>query len=163
MKPTKFLILPSLCIITIIILGMWVSTQWVAALLGYPPQLGQPWTMGVIRRLPTTFIIWWLKYGVYAQKQFDLASTTTYIRVLLGCCSCMATPDQAEKPPTWICKVGRIKDIKESGLLNNKGVVLGLTQDGQYLRHDGQARLVMAPTRSGRCRYHHPYPADVAS
>ncbi|HHZ19837.1 MAG TPA: IncP-type conjugal transfer protein TraG [Firmicutes bacterium] len=157
MKPTKFLILPSLCIITIIILGMWVSTQWVAALLGYPPQLGQPWTVwGNTPIYPPLFIIWWLKYGVYAQKQFDLASTATYIGVLLGVVAAVAMAlhrARQKKNPTYhgSARWAELRDIKESGLLNNKGVVLGLTQDGQYLRHDGPEHvLVMAPTRSGK-------------
>ena len=45
MTPTKFLIGQIAIVFAIMILGVWASTQWAAEMLGYQPQLGEPWFM----------------------------------------------------------------------------------------------------------------------
>ena len=43
MTPTKVLVGQALVVFTIIIGGLWISTQWAAAMLGYQWRLGPPW------------------------------------------------------------------------------------------------------------------------
>ncbi len=45
MTPTKILLGQTLVVFAIVFLGLWASTQWVAAMLGYQPELGLPWFM----------------------------------------------------------------------------------------------------------------------
>ena len=43
MTPTKLLIGQILIVFAIVIAGLWVATQWAAAMLAYQPELGRPW------------------------------------------------------------------------------------------------------------------------
>ena len=43
MTPTKILVGQILAVFAIVIGGLWASTQWAAAMLGYQPRLGHPW------------------------------------------------------------------------------------------------------------------------
>src|SRR3546814_9965781 len=43
MTPTKLLIGQALIVFAIVIGGVWATTQWTAAMLGYQPRLGAPW------------------------------------------------------------------------------------------------------------------------
>jgi type IV secretion system protein VirD4 len=50
MTPTKLLIGQILIVFAVVILGVWASTQWAAAMLGYQPELGAPFV--IIGHLP---------------------------------------------------------------------------------------------------------------
>jgi len=140
----------------IIILGVWVSTQQVAAALAYQPQL-EPilfyWDKTPI--YPPMFFNWWLKYGKIAPKQFNDASNYMFISVLFGVI-CLVGGLALDKKKEEVTHLGSAhwadeKNLKKSGLLNNKGVMIGTTEEGKYLRHNGSEHLmVMAPTRSGK-------------
>ena len=43
MTPTKLLIGQILIVFAIVIAGVWIATQWAAAMLAYQPELGAPW------------------------------------------------------------------------------------------------------------------------
>lgn len=159
MKPTKFLFLTSIIILTIPILGLWISTEWVAGMLGYQKQLGPP--VFVLFGFPIfkpKFLYWWYWYGVYAPKQFETAAIPTYISSTVSivfAITAALSRSRDKKEPTYqgSARWATIKDIEATDLLNNKGVVLGLTPEkkGRYLRHDGPEHImVMAPTRSGK-------------
>ncbi len=45
MTPTKLLIGQILAVFAMVILGVWVATQWAASMLGYQAQLGPAWTV----------------------------------------------------------------------------------------------------------------------
>jgi len=61
MTPTKLLIGQILIVFAIVLLGLWASTQWAAAMLGYQPQLGAPWfTIGELPFYrPWALFVWW--------------------------------------------------------------------------------------------------------
>lgn len=156
MKKAK--IITTLIIVFLIILaGMWISTQKVAALLGYQTALGPPLFISSGNPIyAPKFLFWWLKFGKYAPKQFDIASTATFIGAYAGTGFAIISKlwtKQRKEPTThgsarWADK----DDIEKSGLLTNQGVLLGVTKkEGRYLRQDGPEHImVMAPTRSGK-------------
>ena len=64
MTPTKLLIGQILVVLAIVMLGVWASTQWAAAMLGHQPELGAPWLMlGSLRVYrPWALFFWWYHY-----------------------------------------------------------------------------------------------------
>lgn len=138
----------------IMIAGVWVSTQQIAASLKYPRQFGKPLIINQKPIYGPYFFNWWLTYGKYASKQFDRAAPATFIGLVLGVGFLVSVRLLGEKKAEtshgtarWAAEA----DIQKTGLLNNQGVVLGLTKEGRYLRHNGAEHImVMAPTRSGK-------------
>lgn len=158
MNGRSVLIVPSLIIVFFMISGLAVATQWTASIFDYTPKLGPPlFTVGgVAVYTPTKFLYWWYVYGDYAPEEFKKASLAIHISVLLGLAFSfsMATfrARKKENPTShgsskWASK----KDIEKSGLLKGEGIILGLTEEGEYLRHDGpEHAITTAPTRSGK-------------
>jgi type IV secretion system protein VirD4 len=151
-----FLLSLALCGL-IILLGLEVSTQWIAALLHYPAQFGPAWLfVGGMPVYPPKFFIWWYWYGVYAPRLFDRAALATYGGVILGVGAVIGVGTRRDRNAKTATTHGSARwaerlDIKKAGLLEGKGVVLGLNDNGHYLRHDGPEHvMVMAPTRSGK-------------
>ncbi len=158
MTTTKARLFSLLAMFIITAAGVWIATQWVACLLGYQKALGSAWFVFYERPiyLPK-FFYWWIKYGNYAPKQFDLAATALFLVVICNVgvmiiTEVFAAKDKKEPTTYGSAHWANEKDIKKIGLFNNNGVVLGLNQkDGRYLRHDGPEHImVMAPTRSGK-------------
>lgn len=56
-----------------VLAGIWGATQWVAAALGYQPELGEP--IGIIHAVPVypplAFFWWWFSFDAYAPAIFD--------------------------------------------------------------------------------------------
>ena len=77
MTPTKLLIGQILVVFAILIAGLWVATQWCAAMLGYQPQLGPAWffLFGMPVYHPWAIFPWWYHYEAYAPQVFDKAGT----------------------------------------------------------------------------------------
>ena len=75
MTPTKFLIGQFAVVAAIILLGLWIATQWTADTLGYPPQLGPPWFMVGDWQIhkPWRLFQWWYAYEAYAPGVFNTA------------------------------------------------------------------------------------------
>ena len=143
------------CLLTITI-GLWISTQQVAEALHYQKQLGAP--LFIWRETPIytpKFLVWWYAYGKYLPQQFNEASNPTFLSLILGTIILGAGLAFKRKPKEhnyhgsarWADK----NDLKKTGLLDNQGVVLGVTENGEYIRHNGSEHLMlMAPTRSGK-------------
>lgn len=158
MKSTKFHLLTSLMIIAVFIAGLWASTQFAAKWLAYQPQLGPPLTVikGWPIYAPWKFLGWYFHYGAYAPKQFNNALIFTYLGSILGIflsfflsfvrarSDCKAT---SHGTADWATR----EDLKTAGLLEGKGVVIGISKDGTYLRHDGPEHVMaIAPPRTGK-------------
>src|SRR5258708_36971985 len=65
MSATKILWGQVTAVFAIVLITVWVATQWMAWRLGYQPQLGQPWFelwRGVPVYLPPAFFWWWYAY-----------------------------------------------------------------------------------------------------
>ncbi len=158
MTSSKIRLLSVMAMLIITLIGVWVSTQWVAKLLSYQKALGSEWFILHEKPIyPPKFLYWWIKYGTYAPKQFDLAATALFLAVVCNVgvmiiAEVLAAKDKKEPTTFGSAHWANEKDVKKIGLLNNNGVVLGLNKkDGRYLRHDGPEHImVMAPTRSGK-------------
>jgi len=145
MTPTKLLIGQIFVVFSIVVLGVWSATQWAAAMLGYQPQLGQPWH--VVGHVPVyrpwQLFDWWYHYDAYARHVF------------LACGAAIAGSLWRARQNQQVTTYGSSRwasrdEIEQAGLLGAAGVFLGrLGRD--YLRHDGPEHVMaFAPTRSGK-------------
>lgn len=158
MKPTKFLLFTSLMIIAVFVLGLWTSTQVVAKRLAYQPVLGPP--LLVIKGWPVyapwKFLSWYFHFGAYAPRQFENALWFSYLGSISGVIFAVylsLVRARRKKIPTshGTADWASVDDLKQAGLLNGEGIVIGESANGDYLRHDGPEHVItIAPTRSGK-------------
>ncbi len=59
-------------VFAIVLLAVWIATQWIAWRLGFQPQLGAPWfaLAGWPVYPPPAFLWWWFFYDAYAPHVF---------------------------------------------------------------------------------------------
>ncbi len=157
MTPTKLLLGQILIVLAMVVLGIWLATQWAALQLGYQPALGAPsfWAFGVAIYRPWQLFIWWFSYDAYAPAVFWRSGILAASSGLLGCltaiCGSVLRARQTHLVTTYgSARWATVKEIETAGLLRDAGVFLGrLGPD--YLRHDGPEHVVaFAPTRSGK-------------
>ena len=157
MTPTKLLIGQIAVVFAIVIAGVWASTQWAAAMLGYQPRLGTPWfdlgSWPIYR--PWQLFPWWYAYGAYAPHEFDRAGMLAAGSGLLGCAVAIVGSLWRARQNQFITTYGSsrwasAREVAAASLLEPHGVFLGsLTR--HYLRHDGPEHVMaFAPTRSGK-------------
>ena len=157
MTPTKLLIGQILTVLAIVTLGVWAATQWAAAMLGYQPELGQPWLVvgGVPLYGPWALFPWWYHFEAYAPEVFDKAGALAGASGFLGCGAAVGgslwRARQSGRVTTYgSARWASAKEIEAAGLCGERGVFLGRLRDS-YLRHDGPEHvLAFAPTRSGK-------------
>jgi type IV secretion system protein VirD4 len=170
----------ALALVSLLVLslaGLWVSTEYVAAGLHHPPEIGVPWA--VIGSLhvyaPWGWLVWSAIGASRAPTLFRDASGMTTIGAIAGCTAAAliagrrkpSGPSRAHGSSRWATTA----EIRRAGLLRETGVVLGQTNDavfrhtidaagrtqtvlrkaGRLLRHDGPEHVFcFAPTRSGK-------------
>lgn len=157
MTPTKLLIGQILIVFAIMILGVWASTQWAAAMLGYQSQLGVAWFQfaGFSVYRPWQIFIWWYEYDAYAPHIFDKAGALAAASGFLGCASAIGGSLWRARQSRLVTTYGSARwatarETHTAGLHGPKGVFLGKLRD-DYLRHDGSEHIMaFAPTRSGK-------------
>ena len=157
MTPTKLLIGQILVVFAIVIAGLWVSTQWAAAMLAYQPELGNAWfrLFGTPIYRPWAIFWWWYSYDAYAPHVFDKAGALAGASGFIGCGAAIAgslwRARQSRNVTTYgSARWARQREIEQAGLFNDAGVFLG-RQRSRYLRHDGPEHVMaFAPTRSGK-------------
>ena len=157
MTPTKLLIGQILIVFAIVIAGVWAATQWAAAMLAYPPDLGAPWLrIGDIPLYrPWALFGWWYHYEAYAPEIFDKAGMLAGASGFLGCGAAVAGSLWRARQSRFVTTYGSARwatqqEISRAGLYRDAGVMLGRSA-GQYLRHDGPEHVMaFAPTRSGK-------------
>jgi type IV secretion system protein VirD4 len=157
MTPTKLLIGQILAVFAIMILGVWVSTQWAAAMLGYQAPLGTPWATPFGQPLyrPWQLFDWWYHYEAYAPAVFDKAGMLAGVSGFLGCACAVAGSLWRARQSGQVTTYGSSRwasrrEVKSAGLLKPDGVFLGRLA-GRYLRHAGPEHVMaFAPTRSGK-------------
>jgi type IV secretion system protein VirD4 len=157
MTPTKLLIGQILIVFAIMMLGLWASTQWAAAMLGYQPRLGSPWLVvgeyPVYR--PWALFAWWYHYEAYAPQVFNRAGTLAASSGFLGCGAAIGGSLWRARQSRFVTTYGSArwaseKEIGRAGLFGDAGLFLGRFS-GAYLRHDGPEHVMaFAPTRSGK-------------
>ena len=157
MSPSKILVGQFAVVLFIIMLTMWISTQWVAHTLGYQSALGQVWFSWNDWPIykPWRIFQWWYAYEAYAPSVFARGGLIAASGGLLGILAAVIGSvwrSRWERRVTtfgsarWGCK----SDLVDAGLLKPEGVFLGRWKK-QYIRHDGPEHvLAFAPTRSGK-------------
>lgn len=157
MTPTKLLIGQALVVFAIVIGGVWATTQWTAAMLGYQPRLGEPW-FEVVRwpvYYPWRLFEWWYAYEPYAPDLFRRAGTFAAASGLLGTVVAVIGSLWRARQNRFVTTYGSSrwatrKEAEHAGLFEPRGVFLGRLR-GHYLRHDGPEHVMaFAPTRSGK-------------
>ena len=157
MTPTKLLIGQILIVFAIVFAGVWVATQWAAAMLGYQPQLGTPWLQIGSMRLyrPWSLFDWWYHYNAYAPRLFDKAGMLAGASGFAACGAAVAGSLWRARQSNAVTTYGSARwatlcEIEQAGLCGDAGVMLGQLGSG-YLRHDGPDHVMaFAPTRSGK-------------
>jgi type IV secretion system protein VirD4 len=157
MSPTRLLVGQILIVFAIVLLGVWASTQWCAAMLGYQPQLGTAWFLLFETNIykPWAIFGWWYSYEAYAPEIFDKAGTLAGASGFLGCAAAIGGSLWRARQSRHVTTYGSARwatgrEIASAGLHRDTGVFLGRL-GGQYLRHDGPEHVMaFAPTRSGK-------------
>jgi type IV secretion system protein VirD4 len=146
-----------LAVISIVVAGTWVATQWTAAHLGYQLRLGTPWfdLFGMPFYHPWRLFEWWYWYDAYAPRLFlkggAIAATSGFAAAFVAIGMSVWRARQSRRVTTYgSARWADAKEIRRAGLTGAAGVFLGLHRD-RYLRHDGPEHvLTFAPTRSGK-------------
>ncbi|MFN3727927.1 MAG: conjugal transfer protein TraG [Allosphingosinicella sp.] len=157
MTPTKILIGQILVVFAIVVLGLWASTQWAAAMLGYQSQLGAPWfkLAGWPVYRPWALFGWWYHYEAYAPEVFDKAGTLAAASGFLGCAAAVVGSLWRARQRGLVTTYGSARwaserEVRAAGLFGDCGVLLGRLERN-YLRHEGPEHVMaFAPTRSGK-------------
>jgi len=144
-------------VLLIVFVAIWSATEWTAWRLGFQPQLGAPWFMvaGWPFYDPPAFFWWWYFYDAYAPSIFVTGGYIASSGGLIGSVVAIALSILRAREARNVATYGSARwadavEVKEAGLLDPDGVVLG--RWGQdYLRHNGPEHvLCFAPTRSGK-------------
>ncbi|MCR6659784.1 MAG: conjugal transfer protein TraG [Asticcacaulis sp.] len=157
MTPTKLLIGQILIVFMIVILGVWASTQWAAAQLGYQARLGTPWFLifSLPVYYPWSLFLWWFHFDAYAPEVFIKAGAMAATSGFLGCAAAIFGSLWRARQTRFVTTYGSARwasspEIEAAGLFKASGVFLGRL-GSDYLRHDGPEHVMaFAPTRSGK-------------
>jgi type IV secretion system protein VirD4 len=157
MTPTKLLIGQIVVVFAIVLLGIWLATEWAAWRLAWQPGLGLPWL--TIARWPIyrpwSLFPWWYHFDAYAPQVFDRAGIIAGASGFIGCGAAITGSLWRARQASNVTTFGSARwadrrDLARAGLLDDAGVFLGRS-DGAYLRHDGPEHIMaFAPTRSGK-------------
>ena len=154
----RFTLVPVVLFLVICIASFWYATQWVASMLAYQAQLGQPWFhLGTARVYdPFEIFKWVYWYWPYAPHQFNEALKVCYLGPIAAVVAVVGYA-------VWLARRARVagtfgtarwatkREVARSGLLGQEGVVLGVTDDGRYLMDNGEEHVIsLAPTGSGK-------------
>ena len=157
MNPGKILLGQVGVVLFVIVLMIWIATQWTAGALGYQPALGRPWFFLGERPvyLPWRMFQWWYAYEAYAPGVFAkaglLASSGGLFGILVAVVGSVIRSRDARFVTTYgSARWAALRDVRRHGLFLNEGVFLGCFR-GRYLRHAGPEHVMaFAPTRSGK-------------
>ncbi len=144
-------------VLLIVFVAIWSATEWTAWRLGFQSQLGVPWFLvaGWPFYDPPAFFWWWYFYDAYAPSIFVtggyIASSGGIIGSVVAIALSILRAREARNVATYgSARWAEVAEVKEAGLLDPDGVVLGRWDRG-YLRHNGPEHvLCFAPTRSGK-------------
>ncbi|WP_282129053.1 conjugal transfer protein TraG [Roseobacter litoralis] len=157
MTGTKILWGQIIIVSLIVLTTTWAATQWTALRLGFQPQLGTPWFELFCWPIyhPPAFFWWWYAFDAYAPPIFIegalIAASGGFMAVGVAIFMSVLRAREASEVDTYgSARWANQKDVKNAGLFDPSGVVLGKL-DQHYLRHDGPEHvLCFAPTRSGK-------------
>ena len=134
--------------------GMWAATQLVARDCGYLPAIGKPLTIGTYHIYwPWDYFIWQSELAEVIPGILEADGKWLYFALVAGFfLSVFIIKHSTELTTHGTAAWAKEKDIKDSGLTGNPGVILGIDPyTKKLLRDDGPAHIfLMAPTRSGK-------------
>ena len=166
--------------IAFMLLGTWVTTQYVAYLLGYQPQLGRPLMVfhGYPVYEPWQWFFWAFHYEAYVPWVFEQASRITYANFFIMFAVMVFLAVRRAKRRKAADSYGTARwasadELQQAGIFVDRGVILAQTNDaafhtevsrgsgevqwkmdkagGKILRHNGPEHIFcFAPTRSGK-------------
>jgi type IV secretion system protein VirD4 len=157
MTPTRILIGQIAIVFAIVIGGLWASTQWTAATLGYQPRLGPSWfdLLDWPIYYPWRLFEWWYAYDAYAPWVFERGGTIAASSGLVGAVVAVIGSLWRARQNRFVTTYGSSRwafqrEVARARLFEPSGVFLGRL-GRHYLRHDGPEHVMaFAPTRSGK-------------
>ena len=158
MHGNKILIVQFLICTVIIYFGCIVAANYCALLLDYDAQLGEG--VMVVAGYPVfgalDYFTWMYYYRAYYPSVFDAADRIIYTSVGVSFIAAIVGSLYRNREPQDRATYGSAQwatqqDLVGMGLLGDEGIILGKTDRGHYLRHDGpEHTLLVAPPRSGK-------------
>ena len=165
MTPTKVLLGQIAIVFAIVLLGMWLATEWVAFQLGFQLRLGPAWFSLSFPRIvsstsiriyyPWRLFEWWYVYEAYAPRIFNVGGVIAACSGILGAVTAIGGSVWRARQSKLITTFGSarwatVRDITAAKLTRSAGVFLGSVAH-RYLRHEGPEHVMaFAPTRSGK-------------
>ncbi len=157
MLPLRAAITQDLIALVIVIVSLTMATQWAAAMLAYQPALGAAWCeiFGLKLYAPWKLFVWWLAFDSQAPDVFARAGAVAAFGGIAGGAVAVGGAARRASRKNRITTYGSARwadgnDVRDAGILDERGIVLGLWR-GQYLRHNGPEHVIaVAPTRSGK-------------
>jgi len=145
MTPTKLLVGQIIVVFAIVIAGIWLATQWAAAMLAYQPELGPPWLLLGGRPIyrPWALFGWWFHFDAYAPQVFSKAGSIAAASGFIGCGAAVTGSLWRARQLRNVTTYGSARwaadcDVRRAGLFDDGGVFLGKL-GYRYLRHDAAA------------------------
>lgn len=138
------------------LMGNWAATEYFAFKLGYQKLLGSPaFSLGdYLVYYPWDFFVWFARFSGDAPGAFARGFTIIGMVFGAGIMVVAVLKRNLIKKPLSSCGTAHfatVEDMQEAKLLDGKGIFLGKTEDGRYLRdNDNRHALVVSPTRGGK-------------
>ena len=87
MTPTKILFGQVVIVFAIVVIGIWIGTQFAAIKLAYQPELGTAWftLFGIPVYRPWALFGWWYHFDAYAPRIFSQAGLIAGCSGFAGC------------------------------------------------------------------------------
>lgn len=142
----------------IVLIGLIISTQYIANYFDYDPLLGSPLLEILGQKIYSPFAVfsWDYSYSAYSEevffKAYFIVAGSVFLSIFVAIIISVIQGKRNQHSITYgSAHFATEEDLNNSDLLNNTGVILGQDKFGRYLRHDGPEHIkVIAPTRSGK-------------
>jgi type IV secretion system protein VirD4 len=127
MMSTRLQLGQILIVFAIVILGIWLATQWVATMLGYQTALGPAWFQlgAFLIYRPWSLFVWWYRYDAYApscstrpacwQRRADFSAALQRSAAPYGARANRARHD------LWIGALGRAQGVEPRNCFRRAG------------------------------------------
>ena len=141
------------------IVSSWLATQYFAHRLGYQAALGLPLVelaSGRIRALYEPFALYFWAAAYYQDAPQVFARAFSIVGLGFGAAVILVAVIKRRLHPPQLTSCGSAHwadeaVLREAHLLDGKGIFLGKTADGRYLRdNDNRHAMVISPTRGGK-------------
>lgn len=138
--------------------GMWAATQYAAVSLAHQPNLGAPMfeLLGFRVYVPWRVFQWDYYYGTYGPVIFFKSYLWIFGAffaevILMVALAVWRARGQRAGDAYGSARWAEEKELAQAGYLDGIGVVLGQTESGHLIQHDGPEHIAgVAPPRSGK-------------